>query len=318
MRLPPPKREPKMPLIVARRRRARGEDDGDGTEGDASVPADASSISLAHASHPARHAGVGDAFALWCATEAPLGTDEVGGKKRCYGRANRATTSSHSRPRNATMQLRSRKRKIDAYQPTFDPNLDIATVVFSHVQCVGTRLRLAQVSKLWRDASKLAAGYPRRFDFSDAEAKRLKTEDWRKYSFLIDNDEALSLPREQVFELLESFRATFATIDMWVSDAFIPKKHPVHFAARIGSVRMLKWWRENDIPWPPKNACALLAVIYGHLPPLQWLHENGCPLDEQACYFARAGGNWHCLRYLVDNECPGWEEYAEKYAHRLR
>ena len=47
MRLPPPKREPKMPLIVARRRRARGEDDGDGTEGDASVPADASSISRA-------------------------------------------------------------------------------------------------------------------------------------------------------------------------------------------------------------------------------------------------------------------------------
>ena len=104
--------------------------------------------------------------------EAPLGTDEVGGKKRCCGRANRATTSSHSRPRNATMQLRSGKRKIDAYQPTFDPNLDIATVVFSHVQCVATRLRLAQVSKLWRDASKLAAGYPRRFDFSDAEAKR--------------------------------------------------------------------------------------------------------------------------------------------------
>ena len=46
------------------------------------------------------------------------------------------------------MQLRSGKRKIDAYQPTFDPNLDIATVVFSHVQCVATRLRLAQVSKL--------------------------------------------------------------------------------------------------------------------------------------------------------------------------
>ena len=32
------------------------------------------------------------------------------------------------------MQLRSGERKIDAYQPTFDPNLDIATVVFSHVQ----------------------------------------------------------------------------------------------------------------------------------------------------------------------------------------
>ncbi len=63
------------------------------------------------------------------------------------------------------MELRSGKRKLDAYQPTFDPNLDIATVVFSHVQCVGTRVRLAQVSKLWRDASKLAAA-------SEAQAKR--------------------------------------------------------------------------------------------------------------------------------------------------
>ena len=113
------------------------------------------------------------------------------------------------------MQLRSGKRKLDAYQPTFDPNLDIATVVFSHVQCVGTRVRLAQVSKLWRDASKLAAGYPRRFDFTDSEAILRADSLGRRYSFLIDNDEALSLPREQVFELLKSFwevgRSTICT-----------------------------------------------------------------------------------------------------------
>ena len=63
------------------------------------------------------------------------------------------------------MQLRNGKHVIDAYQPTFDPNLDIATVVFSHVQCVKTRHSLAVVSKLWRDASKPAAAYPLRFDF---------------------------------------------------------------------------------------------------------------------------------------------------------
>ena len=63
------------------------------------------------------------------------------------------------------MRLRNSKRKLDAYRPTFDPHLDIATVVFSHVQCVKTRDSLALVSKLWRDASKPAAAYPRRFDF---------------------------------------------------------------------------------------------------------------------------------------------------------
>ena len=63
------------------------------------------------------------------------------------------------------MQLRSGKRKLDAYRLTFDPHLDIATEVFSHVQCVKTRVNLAVVSKLWRDASKPAAAYPDRFDF---------------------------------------------------------------------------------------------------------------------------------------------------------
>ena len=216
------------------------------------------------------------------------------------------------------MELRSGKRKLDAYQPTFDPNLDIATVVFSHVQCVGTRLRLAQVSKLWRDASKLAAGYPRRFDFSDAEAKRLRTDSLgSRYSFLIDNDEALSLPREQVFELLKSFR------EKWGVPIYVPPRSPqeflLHFAAVIGSVRMLKWARENDMHWPPTSIdCAWMhAAYHGHLPALQWLHENGCPLDEEACLFAAHREHWDCVRYLVDIECPGWEYFAEKYAHRL-
>ena len=63
------------------------------------------------------------------------------------------------------MQLRNGEHVLDAYRPTFDPHLDIATVVFSHVQCVKTRVNLAVVSKLWRDASKPAAAYPLRFDF---------------------------------------------------------------------------------------------------------------------------------------------------------
>ena len=37
------------------------------------------------------------------------------------------------------MQLRNGIQTLDAYRPTFDPHLDIATVVFSHVQCVKTR-----------------------------------------------------------------------------------------------------------------------------------------------------------------------------------
>ena len=73
------------------------------------------------------------------------------------------------------MQLRIGKRTLDPYRPTFDPCLDIATVVFSHVQCVETRLNLALVSKLWREASKPAAAYSSRFDLS-----KLRRVSWRR------------------------------------------------------------------------------------------------------------------------------------------
>jgi len=56
------------------------------------------------------------------------------------------------------MQLRNGVQTLDAYRPTFDPGLDVATVVFSHIECVKTRASLAKVSKLWRDASKPTAG----------------------------------------------------------------------------------------------------------------------------------------------------------------
>ena len=95
------------------------------------------------------------------------------------------------------MQLRNGKRKLDAYQPTFDPHLDIATVVFSHVQCVKTRVNLALVSKLWREASKPAAAYPRFFDFEGVEgdvANHLVR--------LLDDDRVRSLGKKRALQLI--------------------------------------------------------------------------------------------------------------------
>ena len=89
--------------------------------------------------------------------------------------------------------------------------MDIATVVFSHVQCVKTRVNLALVSKLWRDASKPAAAYPDRFDFDAFPGMS----DWTRTLVIIgllDNDEALSLPYERVVGLLgETARSVCAT-----------------------------------------------------------------------------------------------------------
>ena len=213
----------------------------------------------------------------------------------------------------------------DTNNPTFDPHMDIATVVFSHVQCVKTRVNLAVVSKLWRDASKPAAAYPLRFDF-DAFPRMDAHTRFTRVIGLMDNDEALSLPYERVVGLLgETARFVCNT------------------AASRGSVRLLKWTRENNCDWSTdtclhaaqkghlpalqylhENGCPWnkytcnSAAGNGQLPALQYLHENGCPWNSHTCFLAANNKHWDCLQYLVDNKCPGWDWYDEGYAEYLR
>ena len=201
------------------------------------------------------------------------------------------------------MQLRNGEHVIDAYRPTFDPHLDIATVVFSHVQCVKTRHSLALVSKLWREASKPAAAYPLTFDF-DGVPDMSDTARRPLIIRLLDNDEALSLPYERVVGLLG--KGLLGEAARFVCD----------FAARRGSLRLLKWTRENNLVWSTNTCCC--AALKGQLPVLQYLHENGCPWNRSTCYWAAQFKHWDCLQYAVDNKCSDWERYAKKYAKHLR
>jgi hypothetical protein len=186
----------------------------------------------------------------------------------------------------------------DTSRPTFDPNIDIATVVFSHVRCVRTRDSLALVSKLWRDASKPAAAYPVRFDFG-AFPQRSIINSCAIALAMMDNDEALSLPYERVVGLLGEYA-----------------KYVCNHAAMRGSVRLLKWTRENNIAWGP-GMCTH-AALNGHLPALKYLHENGCPWNPDTCWYAAQDGRWDCLQYAVDNKCPDWKIFAETFAKHLR
>ena len=193
----------------------------------------------------------------------------------------------------------------DTRQPIFDPGLDVATVVFSHVQCVKTRVNLALVSKLWREASKPAAAYPLEFDWGafPYTCLRYRNQDWTRRIFraigLLDNDEAMSLPYERVVGLL-------GEVAKYVCD----------YAASRGSVRLLKWGRENNRAWST-HTCDC-AAINGHLPALQYLHENGCPWSYITCQYAADQKHWDCLQYLVDNKCPWWKTYAKNHAKHLR
>ena len=46
----------------------------------------------------------------------------------------------------------------------------------------------------------------------------------------------------------------------------------------------------------------------------EFFEANGC----EPCHYAATHKLWDCLQYAVDNKCPGWEYYAEKYAEHLR
>jgi len=115
----------------------------------------------------------------------------------------------------------------------------------------------------------------------------------------MDNDEALSLPYERVVGLLGG-----------------AAERVCYFAAIRGSVRLLKWARENNRDWRA-GTCAY-AALHGHLPALQYLHENGCPWDSDTCYCAARYKRWDCLQYAVDNKAPHREIYSKKHAKHLR
>ena len=201
------------------------------------------------------------------------------------------------------MQLRNGIQTLDAYRPTFDPHLDIATVVFSHVQCVKTRHSLARVSRIWRDASKTAAAYPLRFDSTGLETHRRRLGlrnlcqmgSYQEIEVrLVDNDAALSLPSDRVFKLLGSAGMCFSTvcasqqvldIQEWLYDN----------AAALGSITLLKWAQKNGCVMRA-HACQA-AASNGHLHALRWLRENGCPWDEDVCSYA-ARGSFETLQWL--------------------
>ena len=226
------------------------------------------------------------------------------------------------RPRIATMSTQSGMWVPDTNHPIFDPHLDIATVVFSHVQCVKTRLNLAQVSTLWKDASKTAAAYPLRFDTTGLETHRRRRGlrnlcqmgSYQEIKVrLVDNDAALSLPSDRVFKLLDGAgsqqllnRSVTLKVQEWL---YIN-------AAALGSIALLKWARKNDCVMTAR-ACQL-AARNGHLHALRWLRENGCPWDCRtigaAAKHRSSPKHLGCLRYAVENKCPGWEDYTHMLA----
>jgi hypothetical protein len=81
----------------------------------------------------------------------------------------------------------------------------------------------------------------------------------------------------------------------------------INTAAEHGNLAMVKYCVENGCPMD-EYAC-WIAAEEGHLDVLKYLHENDCPWNRGACYWAHKKNHIDCLNYLIEEKCPGFERY---------
>ena len=88
--------------------------------------------------------------------------------------------------------------------PTFNANEHVASVVFSHVTDVRTRVALAQVNTAWRKASKVASSLPASLDFTGCPDKLSEDKTWTtKCAYVLGIEGVLDLPESHFHALLE-------------------------------------------------------------------------------------------------------------------
>ena len=148
---------------------------------------------------------------------------------------------------------------------------------------------------------------------------KIPIQDWTKrlnlLIGLLDNDEALSLPYERVVGLLGE-------------DANSVCEH----AAILGSVRLLKWTRENNLDWdavtclaqpimdtcPLSSTCTRTGALGTRTRALTQPDTDTCPFSNTRTRTGALGTNSRAFSppntnagtacsTLVDNKCPGWE-----------
>ena len=98
------------------------------------------------------------------------------------------------------------------------------------MQCVKTRASLAKVSKLWRDASKPTAAYPRFFDLEGLEGELAD-----RLLRVLDVYRVRSLEKQRALELIG-----------------VHKDRLCEYACVQRNFEVLKWARDDlGLPWAP-------------------------------------------------------------------
>jgi len=181
----------------------------------------------------------------------------------------------------------------DTNRPIFNPHLDIATVVFSHVQDVQTRLNLAQVSKLWRDASKEVGP-----DTLCAKDRCLLSSCEVQAQHSVSINKIVPLPYVNAIKVE------------------LERKSQGDTLVKVLAFKLfLKSVAERELDAKTEAAKAAKAAAKAEKQRrAEFFEANGC----EPCHYAATHELWDCLQKAVDNKCPGWEYYAEKYAEHLR
>ena len=99
----------------------------------------------------------------------------------------------------------------------------------------------------------------------------------------------------------------------------------IYNAAIQGNFELFKYCADNGCYC--HHACTF-AAGEGHLDVLKYVHENAqslgfgdcCPSDEMTCHYAHLNNHVDCLNYLIEQKCPGFEEFLPgalsfAYAH---
>jgi TPR repeat protein len=88
--------------------------------------------------------------------------------------------------------------------PTFDADEQLSSAVFSHVTDVRTRVALAQVNTVWRNASKVASSLPASLDFTGCPLRWNENMSWKtKCEYILGIEGVLDLPETRFHALLE-------------------------------------------------------------------------------------------------------------------
>jgi hypothetical protein len=116
-----------------------------------------------------------------------------------------------------------------------------------------------------------------------------------------------------------AFRSNRFDIFQWACEnGCKPLAGAIDAAVYAGRLDIVKILHELGCKWGQNAIDCWTAACMGNLEILKWLHEHGCPWKSDTGDCANRFKHWDCLKYAIENECPGHEEYADKLPPEYR